>query len=145
MNAGNRPARVRVTGPPRRAVVRRERAREITEDTALGSVLMSSLLTSQLQLALRVIVPLLLLAFGLPLLFALVPSLTSVTALGVPISWIILAAGVYPLLVLLGWYFVRRAEAHEDDFIELLQTADEPAADQPGDDRPGDERPGDDR
>ena len=40
--------------------------------------------------------------------------------LGMPLSWLVLGMLVYPLLVLLGWIYIRRAERNERDFAELL-------------------------
>jgi hypothetical protein len=56
----------------------------------------------------------------LTLLFHLVPALGDVRVLGVPVPWLLLWVLVYPWLVLLGWRYVRRAEANERDFAELV-------------------------
>jgi hypothetical protein len=114
--------RVRVTGPPRRRTggVRRPGSREIDAGTEIGAVYMRSLLREQRRLAVRVLVVLALTVGVLPLLFHLAPGLGSVRLLGVPLPWLLLAVLVYPWLVLLGWRYVRRAEANERDFEELV-------------------------
>ena len=114
--------RVRVTGPPRRRadVVRPAGTREIDAETALGEVFMRSLLREQLALAARVLVALGLTVGLLPVLFHLVPSLGDVRIGPVPLAWLLLGALTYPWLVLLGWFYVRRAEHNERDFADLV-------------------------
>lgn len=120
-----RPARVRVTGPPRLpgGVPRRGRAREIDSGTALGEVLMRSLLREQLLLAGRVLLGIALTLGLVPLVFLLAPDLAGVDVLGVPLAWLLLGVLAYPLLLLLGWWYVRNAEANERAFSELLSEA----------------------
>ena len=122
MNDPARPTRVRVTGPPRRRAggVRPAGTREIDAGTELGAVYMRSLLREQRRLAVRVLVVLVLTVGVLPLLFHLVPALGDVRVLGVPVPWLLLGVLVYPWLLLLGWRYVRRAEANERDFAELV-------------------------
>jgi hypothetical protein len=115
----NPPPRVRVTGPQRRQAPRK-RTGDIDEETPLGGVYLGSLLREQFWLALR-IVGLLILAVGsLPLVFHVVPALTDVNVLGMPLPWLLLGIVVYPVLVLFGWRYVRRAERNERDFVDLL-------------------------
>ena len=122
MSAEDPPPRVRVTGPPRRRTAS-ARARDIDAETRLGEMLMGSLLREQLRLALGVLGVLGVTLGLLPLLFHLVPSLTRSDVLGVPTTWLVLGVLVYPFLLLLGWAYVRRAEANERDFAELVDEA----------------------
>ena len=115
--------RVRVTSP-RTGATRQRRvtgASEIDAQTDLGEVYMSSLLRSQLRLALLVLAALGVLVAGLPLLFTLLPGLTEVHVLGMPLPWVLLAFVVYPFLLLLGWLYVRAAERNERDFAEVVE------------------------
>ncbi len=114
--------RVRVTGPPRRraSVVRSAGTREIDAETALGEVFMRSLLREQLMLALRVLAALALTVGLLPVLFHLFPSLGEVRWGPVPVAWALLGVLTYPWLVALGWFYVRRSEANERDFADLV-------------------------
>lgn len=115
------PPRVRVTGPPRRtAAPARRRAEDIDEGTALGAVYVGSLLRAQLGLAARVLLVLGVTVGLLPLLFFAFPGLDEVALAGVPLPWVLLAVLVYPWLVVLGWRFVRSAERHEREFVDLL-------------------------
>ena len=115
--------RVRVTSP-RTAATRQRRvtgASEIDAQTDLGEVYMTSLLRSQLRLALLVLAALGVLIAGLPLLFTFLPGLAEVHVLGMPLPWVLLAFVVYPFLVLLGWLYVRAAERNERDFTEVVE------------------------
>jgi putative solute:sodium symporter small subunit len=58
---------------------------------------------------------------ALPAAFAFIDGFAEITVLGVPLPWLILGAGVYPVLVLLGWRYVRRAERTERAFARLVQ------------------------
>ncbi|MGZ5400774.1 MAG: hypothetical protein ACXWDL_09010 [Nocardioides sp.] len=123
MSGTARPPRVRVTGPPRRRAsgVRAAGTREIDAGTELGAIYMRSLLREQRRLAARVLVVLMLTVGVLPLLFHLWPGLGEIRLGGVPISWLVLGVLVYPWLVFLGWRYLRRAEANERDFAELVE------------------------
>ncbi|CAM3165362.1 hypothetical protein NODU109028_00885 [Nocardioides dubius] len=120
------PERVRVTGPPRRPTRARARTREIDDETALGSVLMGSLMSSQLRLAGWVLAPVIAFMAGVPLVFHLWPQVAEQEVLRVPVAWMLLGFAIYPLLIVLGWLYVRRAEANERDFAELLDVAEGP-------------------
>ena len=128
MSEPGRPARVRVTGPPRRRTsgVRPTASREIDADTELGAVYMSSLLGEQLRLAAGVLVALGLTVGVLPLVFHLFPHLSEVRVAGMPVPWLLLGVLVYPWLLALGWIYVRRAEANERDFIDLVDDPESP-------------------
>ncbi|MGH3349003.1 MAG: hypothetical protein ACRDO4_18640 [Nocardioides sp.] len=117
-----RPARIRVTGPPRRraSVVRPAGTREIDAGTEVGEVYMRSLLREQRRLAIRVLAVLATTVAGLPLLFSAWPPLADQRLLGVPVAWVLLGVLVYPWLLFLGWRFLRRAEQNEADFEELV-------------------------
>jgi hypothetical protein len=117
------PPRVRVTSP-RTGATRRRRVTgtsEIDAQTGIGEIYMSSLLRSQLRLAALVLTVLGVLVAGLPLLFATFPGLVRVHVLGMPLPWVLLAFAVYPLLLGLGWAYVRAAERNERDFADVVQ------------------------
>ena len=82
---------------------------------------MRSLLREQLRLALRILALLAVSVGSLPLVFHLAPGLGDVRLLGVPLAWLLLGVLVYPLLILLGWLYVRQAEANERDFADLVE------------------------
>lgn len=121
----HRPTRVRVTGPPRRVHVPRARTGDLDEQTALGGVYLSSLLREQLHLAVRVLGVLAVTVGVLPLLFHLFPGLAERHVLGLPLAWLLLGVLVYPWLLVLGRWYVRRAERNERDFVLLLQVLED--------------------
>lgn len=117
------PARVRVTSTRRDAATRRDLrplTRDLDEQSTLGEVYMSGLMSAQLWLAARV------LAFGaaglggLPLLFLLVPATRTMDVGGVPLPWLVVAVAVYPVAVVVARYYVRQSERIERQFSEVV-------------------------
>ena len=117
------PRRVRVTGPHANAGRRRTRSvgAEIDAQTQLGEVYMRSLVRTQLRLAARVLGLLTVTVGALPAVFVLLPATRTAHLFGVPLAWLLLGLGVYPLLVLLGWRYVREAERNEQAFSDLVE------------------------
>jgi len=115
-------ARVRVTSPRTSAARTRNVsiASEIDEQTRLGEVYITSLMRSQLRLALGVLLVLASTLGLLPILFHLVPEIGRVDVLGVPVPWILLTVVAFAEIISLGWYYVRHAERNEDAFSDLL-------------------------
>jgi hypothetical protein len=103
--------RVVVTGVPRRtrrtSGYYRPRT-EIDEQTTLGHTYVRSLMRSQLRAVLVLLVG------PLPLVFAAMPD-------GASLEWAVLGFCVYPPLVLLARWYVRRAERNEKDFVRLVE------------------------
>jgi hypothetical protein len=117
------PRRVRVTSP-RTGATRQRRvtgASEIDAQTDIGEIYMTSLLRSQLRLAVLVLLALVVLVAGLPVLFLLAPALLRARVLGMPVPWVLLAFAVYPVLLGLGWVYVRAAERNERDFTDVVE------------------------
>lgn len=130
--------RVRVTGPPRHPTsVRRPAASGTGEggpsptgsggESAGGEsgdgvdeVYLTSLLREQLALAARVGVVLVATVGLVPLVFHLAPDLAERDIAGLPAAWVLLGALVHPLLLVLGWRYVRRAERNEQVYADLL-------------------------
>ncbi|MDT9594747.1 hypothetical protein RDV89_16795 [Nocardioides zeae] len=113
-------ARVRVVPTARAAVRRPSRTEEIDAGTPLGEAYVRSLLREQLRNGLVAVAVLALTVGSLPAVFYLAPDLAGVRVLGVPLAWAVLAGAVYPFLFVIGWVVVRRAEAVERDFAELV-------------------------
>ena len=99
----------------------RPATREIDEQTGLGEVYMRSLLRSQLRLALSVLAATGVLLGGLPLLFAVAPSVADAHLLGLPLPWLLLAVLVYPMLWLAARFYIRQAERNEAEFVDVLE------------------------
>lgn len=114
--------------PPRVRLQRQDKARrtrldmtdEIDAQTALGEALVDSLIRAQLRLAIVIVVVVALTLGALPLAFRLAPSVTEAHIAGIPLPWLLLGFLAYPLLLILGWYFVVHAERNEATFIDLL-------------------------
>ena len=61
----------------------------------------------------------------LPLVFHLAPGAGRACGWSACRSpWLLLGVLVYPWLLLLGWRYVRRAEANERDFADLVDDED---------------------
>lgn len=114
------PQRVRVTGPPRRRQAV-QRQVDIESESALSEVYLDSLLAAQGRLAVRILLLLVLLVGSLPAVFFVLPDLAETPVGGVTLSWLVLGLLVYPVLVLLGWRYVRRADRNERDFVDLTR------------------------
>jgi hypothetical protein len=118
------PARVRVTGPHGerpRSRPRSSAASEIDAQSEVGAIYVSALLRTQLRLAVGTMLLLVLTVGLLPGLFWLFPELGDHRVLGMPVPWVVLAFGCYPVLVLIAWRHLRAAERHEDDFVQVVE------------------------
>lgn len=116
-------ARVRITSPRTRAArtrSRRSSAAEIDALTRLGEVYVQTLMRAQLRLALWVVVVLAASVGLLPVVFRLLP-VNDVRVLGLPLPWLLLGIVVYPWLLVLAWWYVRRSERNEAAFVELVE------------------------
>jgi hypothetical protein len=116
-------ARVRITSPRTigaRSRSRRNNTAEIDAQTRLGEVYVQSLMRAQLRLAVTV---LLLLASTIGLLpFVLHLGLVEhLRVAGVPLPWLVLGVVVYPWMLGLAWWYVRRAEHNEAAFEDLVE------------------------
>ena len=103
------------------ASARRTARDELAEDTAHGELYLTQLRRAQLELSL-----LGLLAFGgvvgsLPLLFGLAPALGHVALLGVPLAGWLVAGPVFPVFVVIGAVYQRRANALDQSFRDLIR------------------------
>ena len=55
------------------------------------------------------------------LAIALVPALDDTFLLGVPLSWVLLGAGIYPLAITVGVLYVRAAARNEARYRSLSE------------------------
>jgi putative solute:sodium symporter small subunit len=100
---------------------RRTARDELAEDTAHGELYLAQLRRAQLELSLLGLV-----AFGgvvgsLPLLFALVPWLAHAALLGVPLAAWLVAVPAFPVFVVIGVVYERRANALDQSFRDLIR------------------------
>jgi hypothetical protein len=76
---------------------------------------------AQLGVTLGVLLPALAVVALYPLLCVLFPVVATATVGPLPLSMVILGGGIYPPLVVLGFWYVRRAERVEQRFVRLLE------------------------
>ncbi|GAA3605099.1 hypothetical protein GCM10022199_06200 [Marihabitans asiaticum] len=113
-----RVTRTRTTGMPQR---RPSLRREITTQSPLGAAYLDSLMRAQLRLTVTVGVVVASALGSLPLLFALLPSLRSLSVGGLPAPWILLGVVVYPAVVVVAHLYARAAERIERQFAEAVR------------------------
>jgi hypothetical protein len=94
---------------------------ELADATAHGSVYLRRLVRAQLALALVALV-----AFGgllgsLPLVLHSVGGLQRMTVGTIPVADLLVAVPPFPLFVVIGWIYRRRADALDDAFRELVR------------------------
>jgi len=119
------PERVRVTAPragsgpaaARSAVHRAEGGP--TSDIA--GVYVRSLIRSQLRLGIVFALGFVIATALFVLAIAVVPQLDRTFVLGVPLSWLLLGAGVYPLAITVGALYVRAASRNEARYRALAE------------------------
>ncbi|MDG4827744.1 hypothetical protein O7627_00305 [Solwaraspora sp. WMMD1047] len=94
---------------------------ELTEQTRVGEALVRGLVRAQLALAVRLSLVVIIGLGGLPLLFAVAPTVGTVKLAEVNLPWLLLGVAAFPFLVAVGWAYVRLAERNEQDFTDLVQ------------------------
>lgn len=115
--------RVRVVAP--RAQARHDPHRtsvsqEVAEQSAVGEVMVRSLIRSQLRLALVVTAGFM---AALLICWALVhwmPTFADWHILGIPAAWLLLGVGVYPVIGACAWLYVRAATKNENQYRDLV-------------------------
>ncbi|MHA7141608.1 MULTISPECIES: membrane protein [unclassified Arthrobacter] len=121
--ADDPPQRVRVTAP--RSAGRPTPgsypvAREMAEQSEVGELFVRSLIRSQLRLALVVAAGFLLILIGIPVLLAVFPQIGELSVFTVPVPWLLLGLGVYPLVISCAALYVRSASRNEMRFRDLI-------------------------
>lgn len=110
--------RVRVTAPVTAARPALE-SREAALDSDVGQVFVRSLIRSQLRLALVVAGGFLVILGAFPLLLATVPGLAETHIAGIPFGWLLLGVGIYPVIGLSAWFYIRTAARNEARYRDL--------------------------
>ena len=95
-------------------------SQEIDAQSMLGEALLRSLMRTQLRLAAVVLVLLVVTLGSLPLIFDVLPGIRRLHLLGIPVPWLLLGVLVYPVLLGLGWFYVRYAERNEAAFVRIV-------------------------
>ncbi|MFP5313288.1 MAG: hypothetical protein ACLGH7_12955 [Actinomycetes bacterium] len=117
--------RIRVTAPhasggtPARTGQRPHESREAAQDSDVGQVFVRSLIRSQLRLALVVAGGFLLILAAFTLILVGVPGLADTRIAGIPFGWLLLGGGIYPVIGLSAWLYVRTAARNEARYRDL--------------------------
>jgi hypothetical protein len=93
---------------------------DVQSDTVYGRLLVRSLTRAQLGLSLMCLAIALAVIASLPVIMALLPSARRVTVAGLPLTLVILGAGIFPVLMAVGWFYTRQASQLEARFIDLV-------------------------
>jgi len=94
---------------------------DVQELTQVGEVLSSSLIRSQLALALRIGGIALITLGSLPAMFLIFPVLGRFELFGLRLPWLLLGVLAYPFLLALGWMYARSADRLEQVFADHIQ------------------------
>ena len=124
---GPRAGRREVVRAPRRAarpVATSPVAGDLYKQDSYSRSLVTSLMRAQMGVTLSALLPAAAIVLAYPLLAVLSPTLGTDHVLGVPLTLIILGGAIYPPIVLLGLWYVRRTERVEKRFVELLKDRD---------------------
>jgi putative solute:sodium symporter small subunit len=96
--------------------------RELEEGTPVGEIFLGALMRRQLALSLRVAVTLIVALGAQPLVAWFWPAYGGLHVFGIPLPWLVLGVGSYPLMIALGLFYVRSAETIDDEFSELIES-----------------------
>jgi hypothetical protein len=99
----------------------RKMAAELAQQSQVGDALLRGLMRAQLAHALRLAAVVVVGLGGLPLLFAVAPSVAGARPLGVGLPWLVLGVAAYPFLFVVGAAYVYLAERTEAEFTDLVE------------------------
>jgi len=94
---------------------------DLQDDSSYGRLLLRSLMRAQLGLSLMCLALALTVTASYPIIAALVPAAGRVRILGLPLTLVVLGAGIYPVLLVIGWFYNRQASQLETRFIDLVE------------------------
>ena len=93
---------------------------DVQSDTEYGRLLVRSLTRAQLGLSLMCLALAGAVIASFPVIMALLPSARRMTVAGLPLTLIVLGAGIFPVLMAVGWFYNRQASQLEARFIDLV-------------------------
>lgn len=94
---------------------------ELEQQTSWGELLIKDLIKAQLRTGLALAAVVLAVLGALPLAFFLSPEFAQLRLFGIPVAWLLLGVGPFPLLFGVGLWYNRLAERHERDFVNLVE------------------------
>ncbi len=115
------PQRVRITAPRQDEIAGRPPTGATGADPA--GLYIRSLIRSQLRLGIVCAIAFVVVLTAVPLVFSLVPGLDEATVGAVPVSWIVLGAGLFPVLIAIAALFVRTSSRNEARYRSLADDA----------------------
>lgn len=92
----------------------------MAEQSDVGELFVRSLIRSQLRLAVVVASGFLVILAGIPVLFSVFPAINTWTIATVPVPWLVLGLGIYPLVIGCAVLYVRSAGRTEQRFRDLV-------------------------
>ena len=116
--------RVRVTAPRQPVTATAGRPPypgEVTEDSDAGRIFIRSLIRTQLRLALVVACGFLVILAVLALFLVYGPGVAETRIAGIPLDWLVLGAGIYPVIGLSAWLYNRAAARNEARYRDLVE------------------------
>jgi hypothetical protein len=96
---------------------------DVQSDTVYGRLLVRSLTRAQLGLSLMCLAAAVAIIGSFPVIMALLPSARRVRVAGLPLTLVVLGAGIFPVLLAVGWFYNRQASQLEARFIDLVDPA----------------------
>jgi hypothetical protein len=96
---------------------------DVQSDTVYGRLLVRSLTRAQLGLSLMCLAAAVAVIGSFPVIMALLPSARRVRVDGLPLTLVVLGAGIFPVLLAVGWFYIRQASQLEARFIDLVDPA----------------------
>ncbi len=93
---------------------------DLHDHTSYGRLLVRSLMRAQLGLSLMCLALALTATASYPIIAALLPAARRARVLGLPLTLVVLGAGIYPVLLIIGWFYNRQASQLEAHFVDLV-------------------------
>jgi hypothetical protein len=93
---------------------------DLQSDTDYGRLLVRSLTRAQLGLSLMCLAVAVTVIASWPVIMALLPGVRKATVGGLPLTLVILGAGIFPVLMAVGWFYIRQASQLEARFTDLV-------------------------
>lgn len=88
-----------------------------------------TVMTRQLRLSMSIASVFVAIIIAVPLLNKFLPDVMNTPFLGFTFSWFLLGFGIFPVLIVLAWLFVKRSNAFEDEAIGLVDASTLPGRD----------------
>ncbi len=87
---------------------------------------LKTVMSRQLRLSVSIASVFVLIIVIVPLLNKFAPDLMGTPFLGFTLSWFVLGFGIFPVLILLAWLFVRRSNDFEDEAVGMADVTSLP-------------------